>query len=217
MIEVAPYLFGITLDVRFPKPRPFSKQRLNNVLGRLIDNENGLALKGDQIRLRDTDSAFDYELKASLLGGNGAFAHDSEKFYLSVSGGRTEVDARVLGETAKRFLWTSEVSSDDFGALAVNTHARAESSGAREEFLRAFRNDERIVGPGALAYVRTPSWPHEVRFSFEPSLGVEDSLFLAWSTQFRGTSSFNSVEDLTAMLESVAAVFEVRFKPLGEV
>src|SRR5437667_6283090 len=120
MLEVTPYLFGISIDVRFGKPRSFSKQRLDGLLLRLTDSENGLALRSDQIRLRQDDFAFDYELRASLLAGNGVLVHDAEKFFLSVSGGRTEADARLLAETAKRFLWSSEVSSDDLGVLSVN-------------------------------------------------------------------------------------------------
>jgi hypothetical protein len=213
MLEVAPYLFGISIDVRFGKPRLFSKQRLDGLLLRLIDAENGLALRSEQIRLRQVDSAFDYELKASLLSGNGLLIHDAEKFFLSVSGGRTGADARLLGETAKRFLWSSEVSSEDVGSLSVNTHAKVDTKEKRDEFLRAFAPDAKVVGPGALGYVNVPEWVEDVRFSLEPSLGAPDSLFFAWNTQFRGIAAFSSMESLTGMLASVAGVFGIVFKP----
>ncbi|SRR6266511_3384649 len=214
MLEVTPYLFGISVEVRFRKPRAFSKQRLDGLLLRLIDSENGLALRIDQIRMRQNDFAFDYELRASLLAGNGLLIHDAEKFFLSVSGGRNEADARLLGETAKRFLWSSEVSSEDVGTFYVNAHARADTKEKRDEFLRGLGGDQRITGPGALAYVKVAEWSEDVRFSLEPSLGVPDSLFFAWNTQFRGISAFQSVEALTGMLESVAVVFGIAFKRL---
>jgi hypothetical protein len=80
MIELSPDLFGITLDIRFPKPRPFSKERLDRLLTRLIDSENGLALRNEQMRIRTTDVAFDYELKAFFLGVNAVLVYDAEKF-----------------------------------------------------------------------------------------------------------------------------------------
>jgi len=217
MIQVAPFLFGIALDIRTLKPRAFSQHRLEQILTGLVDTELGLALKGDQIRVRNTDSAFDYELKASLLGANGVFVYDAEKSLLSISGGRTQTDARVLAETAKRFLWASEVGAQDIGTLSVNTHARAQSNDARNAFLRAFGDDERIIAPGRLGYVKTPAWDQDVRFSVEQSIGVPDSLFIALSTQFRGAEWISAAEDLIKMLESVAAVFSIEFKPLGEV
>jgi hypothetical protein len=215
MIEVTPFLFGFSMESRFTKPRPFSQQRLDHLLARLIDSDNGLALRSDQIRLRQTDLAFDYELKASLLGGNGAFIHDAEKFWLSVSGGRTGADTRTLADTAKRFLWSCEVSDKEVGSFNVNTHARADSKEKRDEFLQGFRMDDKIIGPGALGYVRVTEWPEEVRFSLEPSIGVSDSLFLAWNTQFRGGSGFRSADDLVIMLGSIAAIFGVKFKTLA--
>ena len=104
MLEVTPYLFGISLEVRLRKPRSFSQQRLDALLLRLIDSENGLALRSDQIRLRQHDFAFDYEVRASLLAGNGLLIHDAEKFFLSVSGGRTDADALLLARDGKTLL-----------------------------------------------------------------------------------------------------------------
>src|ERR1700726_5024438 len=117
----------MTVDIRGGSPRAFSKERLDKIISRLVDTENGMALRSDQIRLRATDLAFDYELRASLLSGYGFFIQDAEKFYLGVSGGRTQADARLLAETAKRFLWVSETSDKESGALSVNTHAKTAS------------------------------------------------------------------------------------------
>jgi hypothetical protein len=216
MIQVAPYLFGISVDIRGRNSLPFSKERLDKVMSRLLDTENGLALRSDQIRLRATDLAFDYELKATLLSGNGFFVHDAEKFYLGVSGGRNQADARLLAETAKRFLWVGETSDKDWGLLSVNTHAKAASAEDRDRFLNTFKTDKRIVGPAALAYVSEEGWADHVRFGVEPSLGVTDSLFLTWNTQFRGNAWLSTVDNLTAMLGSVATVFGIEFKPIDQ-
>jgi hypothetical protein len=216
MIELTPDLFGITVDIRFSKARPFSKERLDRLLSRLTDSENGLALRPEQMRLRSTDLAFDYELKAFFLGANAVLVCDAEKFFLSVSGGRTQADANLLRETAKRFLWTSEISDQDSGLFGASTHARAESTEKRDEFLKTFRVNDQIVGPGALAYIRAPSWSEDIRFSVEPSLGIPEALFLAWNTRFRGVSWPTSGETLTNILELPASVFGVRFKPFTQ-
>jgi hypothetical protein len=215
MIQLSPDLFGITIDIRFPKLRPFSKERLDRLLSRLIDSEHGLALRSEQLRVRTTNVAFDYELKAFFLGVNAVLAYDAEKFFLSVSGGRTQADANLLRETAKRFLWTGEISDHDSGIFGVSTHARAESIEKREEFLKRFRPSDEVTGPGALGYMRTPGWPEEIRFSLEPSLTLVDGLFLAWNTRFNGVSWLSSLEELTNVLQSTASIFGVQFKPIG--
>lgn len=217
MISAAPYLFGIVLDVRAAKPRPFSQRSLEEILTRLVDTEQGLALKSEQVRLRQLDAGFEYEVKASLLNGNGVFIYDAEKSAVSISGGRTPADVKLLAEAAKRFLWTINVAAEDVGTLSVNTHARAESSDARTAFLRRFAEDDRIVAPGTLGYVRVEDWDTDVRFSVEQSIGVPDSLFVAWSTQFQGAQWIDTVDHLTGMLESVAAVFGIQFEPVGEI
>jgi hypothetical protein len=215
MIELSPDLFGITLDIRFPKPRPFSKERLDRLLTRLIDSENGLALRNEQVRIRTTDVAFDYELKAFFLGVNAVLASDAEKFVLSVSGGRTHADANLLRETAKRFLWSGEISDQDFGMFGASTHARAESIEKRDEFLKRFQPAKDVTGPGALGYVHIANWSEEIRFSLEPSLNLADGLFLTWNTRFQGVSWLSSLEQLTNALESAASIFGVQFKPFA--
>ena len=213
MIEVLPDFFGITLDVRFPTPRPFSNERLNRLLTRLIDSENGLALRSEQMRVRTTELGFDYEIKAFFLGANAFLVSDAEKFFLSISGGRTQADAQLIIQTAKRFLWAGEVSDQDTVIFGANTHARADSHEKRDEFLQRFRIAEQIVGPGAVGYIRVPNWTDDVRFSVEPSLGIPEALFLAWNTRFRGVSWLDSGDELNGMLESTAAIFGIQFKP----
>jgi hypothetical protein len=215
MNEFSPDLFGTTLDIRFPALRPFSKDRLNRLLSRLVDSENGLALRSEQLRIRSTDVGFDYELKAFFLGVNAVLVYDAEKFFLSVSGGRTQADANLLRETAKRFLWSGEISDQDSGFLGVNMHARAESIAKREEFLKRFRPANEVIGPGALGYIRVPEWSEEIRFSLEPSLSFEDGLFLAWNTRFHGVSWLSSLEKLTNVLQSSASIFGVQFRAIA--
>jgi hypothetical protein len=62
--------------------------------------------------------------------------------------------------------------------------AKPESKAVQEEYLKRFRFDERITKPGAVGYLLLNDWPTDVRFIVEPSLGTEDSLFLAWTTRF---------------------------------
>jgi hypothetical protein len=172
-------------------------------------------LRNEQLRVRTTDVGFDYELKAFFLGVNAVLVYDAEKFFLSVSGGRTQADANLLRETAKRFLWTGEISDQDSGIFSASTHARAESIEKRDEFLKRFRPSDEVAGPGALGFVRISSWSEEIRFSLEPSLTLAGGLYLAWTMRFHGVSWLSSLEELTNALESTASIFGVQFKPIA--
>lgn len=214
MIELAAQTFGITVDLAYVKPKPLSKENLDSLLDRLTDTEFGLALRPEHIRLRQTDLAFDYELNAIFLGTNARVSCTAEKAFLSISGGRTRADAVLVAETAKRFLAAVVSSEEERGMFAVNVHAKAESASAKDEFLKQFRLSDLIVGPGAVGYVHVPEWPEDVRFAIEPSLGIPDSLFLSWNMTFRGILWFKRHEDITHVLEAVAAVYQLKFKPL---
>ena len=78
------------------------------------------------------------------------------------------------------------MSEQDTIIFGANTHARTESRERRDEFLKQFRIDEQIVGPGAVAYIRVPKWTEDVRFSLEPSLGIPEALFLHGTPDFGG-------------------------------
>lgn len=207
MIEIAPLLFGVNVEVRFSKPRPFSKDKLDKLLSHLTDTDKGLGLRAEQIRMRSTDVGFDYELRALFLGANASLIYESAKAVLSIFGGRTNADAILVIETTQRFLKGIVSSDNEMGIFSVNANAKAESSGVRDEYLEKFRLASEIVGPGAVGYVRVPQWPEDIKFSIEPLLGVPDSFFLSWNIKF----------DPKSWLDDNASTIATRSRTVGAI
>ena len=48
----------------------------------------------------------------------------------------------------------------------------------------------------------------------EPSLGIADSLFLAWTTKFSADNLPKVSDKFIGILESVAEIYGLEFKPL---
>jgi hypothetical protein len=51
-------------------------------------------------------------------------------------------------------------------------------------------------------------------FLVEPSLGIADSLFLAWTTKFSAGNLPEGSDKFIGILESVAEIYGLKFKPL---
>jgi hypothetical protein len=49
----------------------------------------------------------------------------------------------------------------------------------------------------------------------EPLLGTDDSLFLAWTTRFPAGEFFEIPDKIVRVFEEVAAVYGLKFRPLG--
>ncbi|MBV8228021.1 MAG: hypothetical protein JO232_22845 [Verrucomicrobia bacterium] len=60
MIELAIQVFAITVEVIFPAPRTFSKDLIDN--DALTDSTTGFAVPPEQLRLRQADVLFGYDL-----------------------------------------------------------------------------------------------------------------------------------------------------------
>jgi len=71
MIELAIQVFEISVQVIFPAPRTFMKDRVDSDAQWLTDNASGFAIPPDQVRLRQSDVLFGYDLNVQLFGGNG--------------------------------------------------------------------------------------------------------------------------------------------------
>jgi hypothetical protein len=98
--------------------------------------------------------------------------------------------------------------------FSANAHAKAENKAVQEEYVQRFRFDRRIAKPGAVGYLRLDEWPSDVRFMVEPSLGMEDSLFLTWTTRFPA-GEFSEIPDkIVGVFEEAAGVYGLKFRPL---
>lgn len=68
--------------------------------------------------------------------------------------------------------------------------------------------------PGAVGYLRLNDWPSDVRFGVEPSIGMEDNLFLAWATRFPAGEISDIPDKIINVLVEAATVYELDIRPL---
>jgi len=159
MVEAEVQLFAISLEAHFIRPRPFAKDKIDELAGWLTDAAEGFALQPEQVRVRCTDIVFDYELSASFFGGNATFKRDAEKTAFTARGARTRQDADILHQSAARFVKAIAAPEHLNVAFSANAHASLGTDAERETFLARFRPSGQVVGPGALGLVRLDNWP----------------------------------------------------------
>ena len=68
--------------------------------------------------------------------------------------------------------------------------------------------------PGAAGYLRFNDWPSDVRFGVEPSVGIEDSLFLAWATRFPAGEISEIPDKIVRVFVEAASVYGLKLRPL---
>lgn len=213
MIELAIQAFGIGVDVVFPAPRTFSKELIDNDAQWLTDSVSGLAVPPDQVRLRQADVLFTYDLSVQLFGGNGHFSLDAQKASFSAKNARGRADGELLRQVVSRFL--GHFAKGKFTvAFSANAFAKADSKAVQEEYVQRFRFDPKITKPGAVGYLRLDSWPSDVRFTVEPSLETEDSLFLAWTTRFPAGEFSDIPDKIVNVFLEAAGVYGIKIRPL---
>lgn len=134
------------------------------------------------MRLRQADVLFGYDLTVQLFGGNGHFSEDAQRASFGAKNAKGRADGELLQKMVLRFL--QHFAKEKYTvAISANAHGKVASKVAREEYLQRYRLDPRITMPGAVGYLRLNDWPTDVRFGVEPSLRIEDSLSLAWTTE----------------------------------
>jgi hypothetical protein len=207
--------FAIALEVYFSRPRPFSKEKIDDLAVWLTDATDGFALRADQVHVRHTDIVFDYELSASFFGGNALFKRDADKVLFSARGARTRQDLDILYNTATRFLKVVAVPEQLYVSFSANAHATLDSESLRESYLANFRPKQGVVQAGALGFVKLENWAEDVRIAIEPSIGIPKSLFFTWQTRFLPSGDVaQTLMTLIAVLQRAAEIYDVTFKPL---
>jgi len=149
MIELAIQIFEIVVDVTFPAPRPFEKDRLDRDALWLTDVKAGFAVPLEQIRLRQGDVLFGYDLLATLLGGNGFFFVNPQKANFVTKNARSRADANLLFEMTARFLRHFAAPENLEAVFTANAQAKVAEPAMREKYFEPFRIDSRIEWPGA--------------------------------------------------------------------
>jgi hypothetical protein len=213
MIELAIQVFEISVQVIFPTPRTFMKDRVDSDAQWLTDNASGFAIPPDQVRLRQSDVLFGYDLNVQLFGGNGYFSVDAQKASFSAKNAKSRADGQLLVEMAGRFL--RHFAQEKFPIVfSANTQAKPDSKGIQVEYLHRFRFDERITRPGAVGYLQLREWPSDVRFLVEPSILADDGLFLAWTTRIPAGELSGITDRIVSVFEEAAAVYGLKLRPL---
>jgi hypothetical protein len=214
MIEVSIQVFGIVVEVIFPSPRAFDKDLIADHARWLTDSVRGLAIPPDQIRLRQADVLFGYDLGVQLFGGNGHFYLDPQKASFRAKNARGRADGELLREAVSRFL--RHFATEKFiVSLSADAFAKPDSKAVLEEYFRPFRLDPRITKPGAVGYLRLEGWPSDVRFMVEPALETEDSLFLAWTTRFPAGAISENPDKIVTVFVEAADVYGLKLRPLS--
>jgi hypothetical protein len=217
MIEAVVQVFSITLEAFFPRPKPFAKDKIDEIAEWLTDSVDGFALRPDQVRVRHTDIVFDYVLSASFYGGNATFLRDAEKAVLFARGARTRQDADLLRGAAMRFARFAAEEEKLPLMFSANAHASLPSVDDRERFLEGLRPDPRVISPGALGYVQIEGWPDGIRVTIEPSFNAPQSLFFSWQTNLAASEDWQTAfELLVGVVDKATAVYGVQFLPLVE-
>jgi hypothetical protein len=215
MVEAEIQVFSIALEVLFGRPRPYAKEKIDDLATWLTDPAEGFALRPEQVRVRHADLVFDYELSASFFGGNATFKRDAEKVVFSARGAKTRQDVEILQQTAFRFVNAVAMPEHLSVEFSANAHASLASEAVREAYLAAFRPNDKVVGPGALGFVRLAGWPEDIRIAIEPSLGLPHSLFFAWHTRFLPSADpLQLLQTLVVTLGKAAEVYGVNFKQI---
>jgi hypothetical protein len=208
MIELAIKVFSVNVEIPFLKPRVFSKEQVDNIAAWLTSPDTGFALRPEQVHLRAVDVVFDYQLNAQFFGGNGFFAFNSQKVVFAAQNAKGKADGDLLIEVVNRFLRMFAVPEKLMVLFSANAHAKTEAVSTRNDYLSRFRFDQRITGPGIVGFVRLDDWPEDVKLLVEPSLGFDDSLFLAWTTKF-------SVGDLPEISDKFIGILDSVRKFIG--
>jgi hypothetical protein len=215
MLEAEVQFFAIALEILFPRPRPFVKEKIDDLAVWLTDSKDGFALRPEQVRVRHHDIVFDYELTASFFGGNAVLKRDAEKIAFSARGARTRADLELLHNAATRFLKVAAAPEQLYVSFSSNAHAALTSESVRDSYLARFQPKEGVVHAGALGYVRNESWPEEIRIAIEPSIGMPNGLFFTWQTRISPSGDVaRTLTNLVTALEDAARLYGIGFKSL---
>lgn len=217
-MEIVPIeLFGVSIEVPFPRPLGVSQANLDEFAATLCDPATGLGLRTDQIRLRRSDELFNYELTAQFFGENGSLVRTADRVKISVRNARTAADWNLIHQTLVRFYSLMDFPDSTLSTLSAHAHARFPSAGDRMAFLHQFAQKFDVVRPAGLGYVRIADWEKDVRVLIEQSNIVQDAAFLAWDTQFSHPQDWDTfIAIIPTVLEYTANVFGIGFEPFRQ-
>jgi len=214
MIQAEIQLFGASIEIGFPRSVALLDARLNDFSARLEDPEGGFGLRPEQVRLTHSDILYGYELTASFFGGNAILLRNAKVVRLTLSGGKTESDLKMILQTVERFCHLVEMPGETLGTVSAHAHTSFESAETAQKFFEAFRPPGFVAGSavkvrgGAIGYLESPQWPHEIRFTLEPSILFRDAAFLSWNATLPlGLGTTAGLDRLVSALAAGASTY----------
>jgi hypothetical protein len=217
-MEIIPIeLFGVHVELPLPKPQSSAQARVEEFGAQLCDQQKGLAIRPDHLRLKKWDELFGWELTAQFFGDNGQVTRTCDRLKLFVRNARTAADWKLIVQTLSRFYTILDPEAETSTNLSAHVHAKFPSTDEREEWLQQFSHNALITKPGVLGYVKIFEWEKDIRMLIEPSNVVADGIFCAWDTSFSNTADWEEFfGGLLSMMENAANHFELGFDPLRE-
>ena len=217
-MEIIPIeIFGISVDIPFPRPVGFASARLDEFAASICDTQKGFSLRPEQIRLRKLDDLFDYELKATFFGDNGSLCRTADRVKLGIRNARTAGDWNIIHQTLTRLYTLMEFDPKTLTHLSAHAHARFETAEERDKWLDQFSHNALVHKPAALGYVRIADWEKDIRVLIELSNAAPNCVFVAWDTQFPNNQEWDSfLGTLPNVMENSANFFELGFEPFKE-
>lgn len=214
-MEIVPVeIFGVAVDVPFPRPLAYGQARLEDFSAKLCDPVTGLSLRPSLLRLRRTDDLYDYELSGHFFGENGSLTRTADRVKLAIRNARNAADWNIVHQTFTRFYKLAEFAPESATTLSLHVHAKFSSAGEREGFLDQFNHHALMSRPAALGYVRIMDWEKDIRVLIEQSNAVPDGIFIAWDTQFAHPQEWDTfLGALPTVMENAVNVFGLGLEP----
>lgn len=190
MLRAEVQQFSLGFEMPFGMALALLDSKLNEFTARLSDPETGFGVRPEQIRMRQNDILYGYELTATFYGGNAVVVRDAQQVRLTLTGGRTASDFELIANAVERFCTILEPQPPGMVCrLWANAHAAfATAEDAQKFFNRFLPNDSEthsagiISRAGAVGFIQTPDRSEHVRLMIEPSILFQDAAFLSFNT-----------------------------------
>lgn len=211
MIELTTKVIAVTIDSSFVQPRPFAKERMDQIGVRALDSFKVNGLQPEHIGLRTVDILFGYELNFSLFGGSATFRLTSAHLILSFQNILNRDALQTVAETASRahsLFEKTDFLEHAIGGIA-HTSFRDEQ---QEKNVSASMEDpaRQIEFLGRLAHFRIPEWSQAIRLQIDRSIFFPPGLFLSWNSVLGGQVNVETLTQAAKAFEITANRFDFR-------
>lgn len=205
-------VLGIALDIPFPRPLTKRDAGLEGLASWLCDPENGFTPRPDQVRLKEWDELFGYELTVQFFGDNGVITHTADRIKLSIKNARTVADWEIIRRVITRFYNRMNFDSKSMTGFSAHVHSRFPSSDELDGYFQQFPQPKMASRPALFSYVKITDWEAHIRIHIEKSAALPDALFIGWDTQFANNQDWESfIGTLPVVMENSAHLFDLAF------